>query len=26
VQFGAPNPLYYICENHSSMKGTINII
>lgn len=26
VPGGAPNTLYYVCQNHSSMKGTINII
>ena len=26
VPNGAPNTLYYVCQLHSSMKGTINII
>ena len=26
VPLNAPNVLYYICQNHSSMKGTINIV
>ena len=26
VPGGAPNTLYYVCQFHSSMKGTINII
>jgi plastocyanin len=26
VAAGAPNTLYYICQFHSSMQGTINII
>ena len=26
VAAGAPNTLYYICQNHSSMNGTITVI
>jgi len=26
VKYNAPSTLYYNCQNHSSMKGTINII
>ena len=25
VPYNAPNTLYYVCQNHSSMNGTINI-
>jgi hypothetical protein len=26
VPGGAPNTLYYVCQNHAAMRGTINII